>query len=159
MPDASYQSGVYRQQGGNNLVIGTGGTITFDEGGNVARLLRTRVTVAQINAGLTLLAAVVGKAYRLHHAAAIAIGGNAGAVTTVDLKATQGASGVSLVAWAQASLTRSAVLVAGATGAAVLADGASFVANDANTAITIIKAGADVTVATHIDVLLSYTLE
>jgi hypothetical protein len=35
----------------------------------------------------------------------------------------------------------------------------SFVANDANTAITIIKDGSDLATATHIDVLLSYVVD
>ncbi len=124
-----------------------------------ARVLRVRATIAQVNAGLTLLPAVAGSKYRLHDAVAIAIGGAAAAVTTVDILATQSASSVKLVAFAQASLTRSAVLRAGGSGATVLADGASFVQNDVNTAITIGKTGSDVTTATHIDVLLTYSVE
>ena len=119
---------------------------------------RQRVTIAEINAGATLLAAVSGKSYRLVSCNAIAYGGAAGAVTTVDVLATQSASGVKLVAYAQASLTQSAVLKDGGTGAAVLADGASYVANDANTAITIGKTGSDVTTATGVDIILQYIL-
>jgi hypothetical protein len=47
----------------------------------------------------------------------------------------------------------------GGAGAAVLADGASYAANDTNTAITIGKTGSNVTTATNIDVNLSYTIE
>ena len=90
---------------------------------------------------------------------AVSVGGAAAAVTTVDILATQSTSSVKLVAFAQASLTRSTVLNCGASGAAVLADGASFVANDVNTAITIGKTGSAVTTATHIDVILSYAVE
>jgi hypothetical protein len=120
--------------------------------------IRTRFSIAQVNAGATILAAVAGYKYRLIECLAIAIGGAAGAVTTVDILATQ-TTGVKLVAYAQASLTQSAVLKAGGTGAAVLADGASFVQNDVNTAITIGKTGSSVTTATHIDVILTYALE
>jgi len=117
--------------------------------------LRARVTIAQINAGLELLPALAGKAYRLVDAFAIAVGGAAAAVTTVDLLGTLSGSR-KLVAWAQASLTQSALLRAGGTGAAILADGASFVANDPNTPITVGKTGADVTTATHIDIQICY---
>lgn len=119
---------------------------------------RFRKTIAQINAGATLLAAVPGFQYRMIEAQAIAYGGAAGAVTTVDILGTQTTS-AKLVAFAQASLTQSAVLKSGGTGAAVLADGASYVACDANTAITVGKTGSDVTTATGIDFIISYVLE
>jgi hypothetical protein len=79
-------------------------------------------------------------------------------VTTVDVLGTQSASGVKLVAYAQASLTQSTALRDGITGGAILADGASYIACDANTAITVGKTGSSVTTATHIDVLLTYEL-
>lgn len=120
---------------------------------------RTRVTLAQVNAGATLLAAVAGFKYRLLEAAIIAIGGAAAAGTTVDILGTQSASGVKLAAFAQASLTQSALLRAGASGATILADGASFVANDVNTAITVGKTGSAFTTATHFDVFLRYQLD
>lgn len=120
---------------------------------------RTRVTLAQINAGLTLLAAVASFKYRLIACTAIAIGGAAGGLTTVDVKATQGAGAAILVSYAQASLTQSTVLKDGGAGATVLANGASYIQNDANTAITVIKAGADLTTATDIDINLTYALE
>ena len=59
----------------------------------------------------------------------------------------------------RASLTQSTELRAGDSGSTILADGASHVANDANTAITVIKAGSDVATATSIDVILTYALE
>ena len=121
--------------------------------------IRTRFTIAQVNAGATLLAAVTGFKYRMLSCKAISVGGAAGAVTTVDVLATQGAASVKLVAYAQASLTRSAVLTDGDAASAVLADGASYVQNDAATAITVGKTGASVTTATHIDILFSYCLE
>ncbi len=89
----------------------------------------------------------------------IAIGGNAATGTTVDILATQAASSVKLVAYAQASLTRSAVLAAGASGATVLADGASYAPNDAGTKITVNKTGSDFVTATAFDVIFDYVLE
>lgn len=140
---------VARFDGTNKLLIVPGGVRNF----------RRRSTIAEVNAGVTLLAAVPGFKYRLIEAQAISIGGAAGAVTTVDVLGTQSASGVKLVAYAQASLTQSTVLKSGGSGTTVLADGASYVANDVNTAITLGKTGASITTATHIDVILSYVLE
>ena len=123
---------------------------------NVVRNHRQRVTLAQWNAGATLLAAPgLGRAYRLVSGAAIAYGGAAGALTTADIEATQSAGAVKLVAFAQASLTQSTLL----RDVAILADGASFVVNDVNTAITAGVTGADLTVATGIDVFLTYVIE
>jgi hypothetical protein len=120
--------------------------------------VRQRFTIAQVNAGATLVAAVSGKSIRMVGCKAIAVGGAAGAVTTVDILGTS-TTARKLVAFAQASLTQSAVLADGGTGGTVLADGASYTANDAGTAITIGKTGSNVTTATHIDVIFVYVLE
>lgn len=119
---------------------------------------RFRKTIAEVNAGVTLLAALVGFKYRLVDCLAISIGGAAGAVTTVDVIGTQ-TSAVKLCAFAQANLTQSTVLRPGVTGCTVLADGASFVANDANTAITAGITGSSITTATHIDFILTYSID
>ena len=119
--------------------------------------VRQRFTIAEVNAGATLVAAVAGKSIRMVSCKAIAVGGAAGAVTTVDVLGTL-STGRKLVAFAQANLTQSAVLTDGGTGAAVLADGASYTANDAGTAVTVGKTGSSVTTATHIDVIFDYVL-
>lgn len=125
-----------------------------------AKVLRARVTLAQINAGHTLLPAVPGYKYRMQDMALVAVGANAGGITGVLVRGTQSASAVSLMDGKVAGLTRSTLLRAGtATNGVILADGASFAANDVNTAITVIKDGSDLTGATHIDVLLTYTVE
>jgi hypothetical protein len=121
--------------------------------------IRTRLTIAQVNAGTVLVPAQAGVRYRLVDATAIAIGGAAAAVTTVNVTGTQAASVVSLVAFAQASLTQNTLLRAGAAGAAILAGGVSFVANDANTALSVAITGSAVTTATHIDFNLTYVRE
>lgn len=120
---------------------------------------RFRVTIAQINAGLTLLPKIAGRKYRLVDSFAIAYGGAVGAITTVDILGTQATSSVKLVAYGQAALTQSAMVRAGSSGGVLLADGASAALNDANTAITILKTGADATTATGVDISLSYTVE
>lgn len=143
-----------------------GGNLVFTESGggrcvvpNVAYQVRKRFSIAEINAGATVLPALPGFAYRMVDAAAIAIGGNVGATTGVDLTATLTTSR-KLVAFKTAGLTQSTLLRAGtATNGVILADGASFTANDANTAITVIKDGADLTTATHVDILLTYCID
>lgn len=142
---------VARKQNGIDLRANDAGYAEF--------FVRTRFTIAQVNAGATLLAAIPGAQIRMVGARIISVGGAAAAVTTVDILATQATSSVKLVAFAQASLTQSALLSAGGTGAAILADGASFVANDVNTAITINITGSAVTTATNFDVLFTYTVE
>lgn len=121
--------------------------------------IRRRFTIAEINAGATLLIAFAGFKIRLVDAKMIAIGGAVGATTTVDILATQGGSSVKLLAVAIAALTQSAVVRMGAANATVLADGASFVSNDAGTGITVGKTGATATTATHVDVIADFVLE
>lgn len=121
--------------------------------------LRKRLTIAQVNAGATLVPAYPGLKPRLVDSLVIAVGGAVTSTTTVDILATLSAASRKLVAHAQASLTQSAVLRAGGAGAAVLADGASFTQNDVNTAITAGVTGAAITVATNIDFEINYQLE
>ena len=119
--------------------------------------VRQRFTIAEVNAGATLVPAVTGKSIRMVSCKAIAVGGAAGAVTTVDVLGTV-STARKLVAFAQANLTQSTVLTDGGTGAAVLADGASYTANDVSTGITVGKTGSSVTTATHIDVIFDYVV-
>lgn len=128
---------------------------TKDQNSEVKHV-RRRFTTAEVNAGVTLLPAKAGVKYRMCDAIMIAIGGNAATATSVDILGTQSAASVKLVAGAVAGLTQSAVARAGATNISVLADGASFVDNDVNTAITVGKTGSNLATATHVDVLLSY---
>jgi hypothetical protein len=125
----------------------------------VTLFVRTRFTIAQVNAGATILPAITGFRYRMVDAAAIAVGGAAAAVTSVDVIGTV-SSARKLVAFLVAGLTQSTLLRAGAaTNGVLLADGASFVQNDAATAVTVGKTGSDVTTATHIDVLFWYQID
>jgi hypothetical protein len=126
---------------------------------DVAVSRRQRFTIAEVNAGATVVAAVPGVRLRMLDVSLIAIGGAAGAATSVDIRGTQSATSVNLLAAAVAGLTQNTLLRAGATNAAVLAGGASFIANDANTPILINRTGSAVTTATHIDVLITYVKE
>ena len=135
---------------------GTGGHRVRKKGD--VQTQRFRVAIADIIAGYTILAALSGFKYRMIDCLAIAIGASAATVTTVDVLGTQ-SSGVKLFAFAQAQLTQSTVLRPGVAGCAVLADGASFVACDDNTAITIGQTGSNLATATHVDFILQYAID
>ncbi len=168
----SYVPKTYRKAGGDEFVVASGGTLTCESGSTVSlagtvvdsanpmvRVVRRRNTIAEVNAGVTLLAAPgAAYKYRMVSCKAIAYGGAVGGTTTVDVLGTQTTS-KKLVAFAQASLTQSTVLTAGGTGSTVLADGASFIACDANTAITVGKTGNDLTTATGVDIIFEYVIE
>lgn len=165
--DNSYAELAYRKQGGNEFVLESGGLVTVKDGGQIIaetdsfmHSFRARFTIAQVNAGpVVVLAARAGCKYRMTGCKMISVGGSTAAVTTIDILGTQAASSVKLVAFAQASLTQSTVVSAGASGGAVLADGASYVKNDVNTAININITGSAITTATNIDVIIDYVVE
>lgn len=125
----------------------------------VVRSIRSRFTSAQVNAGAALLPAVPGYRWRMASGRAIAVGGSATGLTTLDLIGTQGATPVKLIAFGQAQLTQNTVVKDGATGGTVLAGGASYGANDANTAVTVGKTGDPLATATHVDVMGEWVLE
>jgi predicted RecA/RadA family phage recombinase len=120
--------------------------------------LRKRVAIADVNAGATIVPAIAGRRYRLVDGFAVAIGGAVGAVTTVDILGTV-TTARKLIAFGQAALTQSTVVRAGGTGGTLLADGASFTQNDANTALTVGITGSAATTATHIDFVLTYAID
>lgn len=121
--------------------------------------IRKRFTIAEVNAGATILPAIAGLRYRMVDAAIIAVGGNAAAHTSIDILGTV-STARKLVAFLVAGTTQSTMLRAGAaTNGVLLADGASFTQNDANTAITVGKTGSDVTTATHVDISFTYVVE
>lgn len=129
----------------------------------VAKALRARVTVAQLNAGLALLPALPGVRWRLFAASFIAIGGAATTSTDVRIQGLVSASATNLWIVTVAALTQSTQLFTGVTPAAgaqtLLADGASFTRQDANAAVNIVKTGASMTVMTNIDVFLDYVAD
>lgn len=128
---------------------------------------RTRSTIADVNAGATILPALgLTFKYRIIDITLIAIGGAASGATDVRILGTQAAASVALAVAAVAGLTRSTVLrlgspfaTAGTASIVALADGASHVANDANTAITIGKTGGSLATSTHIDSIITYVVE
>ena len=159
MADATYQPKVYRRQGGNELVIATGGVVSSP----VVCQVRVRATAAEVNGagGKELVPAVAGYQYRIVDCAMIAIGGAAATATSVDLVATRNAGAVRPLVIAVAALTENTLVRMGAANAVILAAGASYTALDANTNISVQKqsGGGSLATATHIDVLLSYVMD
>lgn len=125
----------------------------------VTKQLRTRVSPTQLAAGLALLPALPGVRWRLVDAKQIAVGGAATTSTSCNLQGAVAGVATQLLATAVAALTQSAVVRAGATNAVVLADGASFVQQDANTAMTAKTVGGTLTVATFIDYFIEYVAD
>lgn len=121
---------------------------------------REQVTIANINLGTYQLLPVAPKGYkyRICDMAMIAIGGAAGATTTVDILGTVAAAAVKLLAVAIAALTQNALVRAGAANATILAGGASYVEMDIETAILASKTGAALTTVTHIEFQITYVL-
>ena len=144
-------------------VVQAGAGITGINGASVLMLARVREATASVNTGATLLPAVVGKGYRLSGAEITAIGGNAAATanaTGVAIYGTQGGSKVALLTVVLAGLTRSTANPMTGTNSTVLADGASKIKCDSDTAITIqAVGGSDLITATNFDSVLSYVLE
>lgn len=121
--------------------------------------VRRRCTVAEINAGVTLLPAVPGFSYSLRDVTLIAIGGAASGATDVRVLGTRSAGSVALIVAAIAALTQSAVVKPNTANVTVLADGASFTPLDVNTAVTVGKTGGSLATSTHVDVIAQYVLE
>lgn len=127
---------------------------------------RTRVPVADVNAGLTLLPALQRLAYRIIDITLVAVGGAATTATDARILGTRAGASVALLIAAVAALTQSAVVrpglttVSGVSGACtVLADGGTFPTLDVNTAVTIGKTGGTMAGCTNIDVVISYVME
>ena len=127
---------------------------------------RTRVTVAQINAGFTLLPAIPGVKWRINDIKLIAVGGAVTGSTDVRVLGTRAAASVALGIAAVAGLTQSTVLrlgspfaTAGTASIVALTDGASFTQLDSNTAVTVGKTGGTAATATAVDVILDYVAD
>lgn len=121
--------------------------------------LRSRQSIAAINAGATLLAAIPGLKYRINDVSMIAIGGAAAGATLVRVNGVQAAGAVVINSATVGILTQSALVRAGIANSVILADGASFAQCDVNTAITVDKTGGALTTSTFIDFLIAYSIE
>ena len=126
--------------------------------------VRHRVTTAEMNSGHEILAAVSGKKYRIIDCHVIAVGGtmaHTADATGVAIYGTQ-TTPQKLYEVLLAAGVQSAICRPGSANTNILADGASFVQNDANTAITVrtVSAGNyDLITCTHVDINIIYALE
>lgn len=126
-------------------------------GDTLIRSLRVRHTVAELNSGQVLLPALPGFKYRLIDYKVISVGGAMGTATSLEIEGDQSGA-VDLVSIAAAALTENATNTDPLANNTVLAAGATYVANDANTAISLSSTGTADTM-THVDILLTYTVE
>ena len=113
-----------------------------------------KLAIASINSGTIVIPGVAEHQITVTDAYCKAIGGAVGAVTTIDIQTTAGTP-VTVATFAQAQLTENAVLRAGATGTATAMLG---VANAKGVGIRVIKAGSDITTATHVVVSIDYVV-
>lgn len=129
----------------------------------VERHLRKRFAVADLittaTAANELLPALPGFGYRIVDAALIAVGGAVTTATSVDILGTKAGSASRALVAAVAALTQNTLLRIGASNAVILAAGASFTKHDNNTALNLVRAGSAITVATHVDALITYVVE
>lgn len=132
----------------------------------VEKSQRTRVTLAQINAGFTVLPALPGVRWRITDLKMVSIGGAFAGSTDVRLLGTRAAASVALGIAAVAGLTQSTMLrlgspfaTAGTASIVMLADGASLTQLDANTAVTVGKTGGTGTTATNVDFIINYVAD
>lgn len=160
--DTNYPA-VYMQQTSSSvgaLVIrSTAGPGILNDNGSVVYSVRTRTSIANVNTGATLLPAVAGWKYRLIDVTMISVGGATATCTAVTILGTQATASATLLSVAVAALTQSTVVKPNTANATVLADGASFVQNDAAAAITIGKTGGSCATATNIDTILTFAIE
>jgi len=124
--------------------------------------LRTRVPIASVNSGYTLLAAITGRKIHIIDAEIVAYGGAVTSTTATGfaIKGTQSASVVQLFTVAKAQAVESFDNRFGSPSTTLLADGAGLVVCDTATAITIAAVGGtDLAGATGLDVTLIYGIE
>jgi hypothetical protein len=141
----------------NKLTGVTATTAEINEvaGNEVVLTKYTRVTAAQVNSGLTLLAATAGRTYRVVGFIITAIGGAAGGLTALTLADTN-TSPVSITSIAAAALTENTpVLPASANVTNGVGLGGPLTAAKG---VSVGKTGNALTTATHVDVTLLYTI-
>ena len=155
---------VYFPQGGDSMVVASGGTLTLEKGSTLSattsatgfvQTVRVRPLVSAINAsgGAEILPAVAGVKYKIVSFSMISVGGAAGAATSVDIHGWQ-TTEKSLIVVPIASLVEDTIVTAGTS-----AGGIANLVCDANKPIFVEKAGSDITTATSIVVVVNYVTE
>lgn len=152
----------------SDATFSVGGAVTLEStaigagSGYVVQSKRIVSTIAEVNAGVTLLPAIAGRGYQLVNVKMIAVGGAVTStnVTHLEVRGTQAASSAVLYKVAKAQLTQSAVNTVGTASTVVLANGASFLPCDANAAVTLDPlGGTDAATATYVQVIIDYIVQ
>ena len=145
--------------------LALGSHVATLNGDAVVACQRHRVTLAEMNNGHTILAAVSGLKYRLIDVKVIAVGGAmaaTAAATGIAIYGTKATTVTALYTVLLAAGAENAVCQINTANTSVPAAGAFWTANDAATAITCktVTAGAfDLITVQNIDVILTYCLE
>ena len=113
-----------------------------------------KATTAEVKAGHVILPAASGVQYKILHATMQAIGGSATTSTSVDLKDTDE---VSIIACPVTLLTQDEIVDSGASATIVASDISGAVASGKGVMIQD-TAKNTLTVATHISVVVEYTI-
>jgi len=116
-----------------------------------------RITLAELNAGYELVAAVTGKSIRVVNYYLRIIGGAATAATDVRIQDDEGTP-VVVVTAAVAALTED-IEISGQNTVANVTKGAGWMALlTAGQALDIVKTGATMTTLSHVDVIVQYQI-
>jgi len=131
------------------------GVVKGEAEGYMTHSLVVDATIAQINAGHSLVTCPTGRQLQLIDVKAISYGEACAGTTTVDI--IEETSGDKLVTFAVGDLAQSAILSMEEDGT-VLADGASFTAQTVDKDIQVSKTGNDVTTATGVRFIIQYLI-
>ena len=123
--------------------------------GTKGHVFSKKLTIAQINAGYIGVEGRADASPVVDNIKMVARGGAVGAVTTIDVQTTE-ASPTTVATFAQAQLTQNTALQHGSTGCTATNIGETLAKG---TGLRVIKAGSDITTATHVHVVIDYHWE
>lgn len=173
MPNQN-QTKIYTEQGGAKQVVLSGGEIEVQSGAEldlqgtlkvagvdltaqmVFKVVNT-VTLAEVNAGKTILPAITGKSYRIVGGYLKSTGAFA-ALTSIDIEDTNGTP-VTVASYAQAQLTDGAEFDLWSTVSGQTKGAGWLAALTLSKGVRVIKKGSDGTTATNVIVCLIYSIE
>lgn len=150
----------FEQSGDGDNVLNLNGTVKrhgADVGAALTFTQAVRITLAELNAGYTLVSAVTGKSIKVVNYYLRIIGGAATAATDVRIQDNNGTP-VVVVTAAVAALTENAEVNGRETIANVTKGAGWMSALTASKALQIVKTGSAMTTLTHVDVIVEYQI-
>jgi len=156
----------YAEQGGARSVIGAAGELdiigTLKKNGvdlteQLTFTYAARHTLIELNAGITICAAIAGKKYKVTHYYFRVIGGAATAATDVRLQDSN-SSPVVVVTMAVAGLAEDDEIDSDDTIANITKGAGWMTALTAAKSLDVVKTGSAMTTMTHLDVIVEYQI-